>query len=178
MDEVEAIQRMKQGDIAGLDMIVQQYQERALRAAYLITQDAQAAEDVVQEVFLRIYLRIGQFDERRPLAPWLLRSVCNQALKVAQRDSRQVSMDMEAQAALEFLESPEAALESTEQVARVRQAIRSLPARQRAAIVGRYYLGLTVQEMAQQTDSPAGTVKWLLSEARHSLRSALDGLRK
>lgn len=53
------------------------------------------------------------------------------------------------------------------------EALSQLPPRQRAAIVQRYYLGMTEKEMSEMLDSPPGTVKWLLNVARARLRSLL-----
>ena len=91
MDEAEAIVRLKQGDIGGLEALVQRYQLPALRAAYLITHDRSLAEDVAQAAFLRAYERIDQFDVERPFGPWFLRSVVNDEVKVARRRGRAVA---------------------------------------------------------------------------------------
>jgi DNA-directed RNA polymerase specialized sigma24 family protein len=70
--ELEAIDRLKHGDIGGLEAIVKTYQLRATRAAYLVVGDWQTAEDVVQAAFLQVYERIDQFDASRPFAPWFV----------------------------------------------------------------------------------------------------------
>ena len=69
MNEQNAIQRLKQGDIHGLATLVHTYQDQALRIAYLITFDATLAEDIVQSAFLRVYERIAQYDPQRPFGP-------------------------------------------------------------------------------------------------------------
>lgn len=76
-DEFEAIKRLKQGDISGLEFLVSQYQVRAVRAAYLITRDSALAEDVAQDCFVRVYHSIHGFDSSRPFEPWFMRSVVN-----------------------------------------------------------------------------------------------------
>ena len=53
MDEAEAIERLRRGDIAGLELLVRRYQTTALRAAQLVTRDRALAEDVVQAAFIR-----------------------------------------------------------------------------------------------------------------------------
>ncbi len=58
MDDLQAIQRLKRGDISGLESLVLRYQGKAIRAAFLITHDEQLAQDVVQDVFLYIYHHI------------------------------------------------------------------------------------------------------------------------
>jgi len=77
LDDDEAVRRMKSGDIGGLEILVRRYQVRAIRAAFLVTQDEPLAEDVVQDAFLHLHQRIHHFDDRRPLEPYLMRSVIN-----------------------------------------------------------------------------------------------------
>lgn len=72
MEESRAIDRLRRGDVAGLEFLVRQYQIPALRAAYLITRDSALAQDVVQAAFLKAYERISQFDPNRPFGPWFL----------------------------------------------------------------------------------------------------------
>src|SRR5688500_11916256 len=93
MQEHDAITLLRQGDIAGLDALVRQYQYPAVRAATLIIRDRAAAEDIVQSAFMRIASRIQQFDSQRPFAPWFLRIVVNDAIKEAQRRERYASLD-------------------------------------------------------------------------------------
>ena len=88
MPDREAIQRLKNGDIGGLETLIARYQLKAVRAAYFIVQDEQTAEDIVQDTYLKIYERIRNFDESRPFEPYLLRSVVNTALNVARQGER------------------------------------------------------------------------------------------
>src|SRR5438046_5099592 len=90
MTEREAIDKLRRGDISGLETLVRQHYVQAVRVAYLITQDTALAEDIVQSAFLRVYERIDQFDVGRPFAPWFLRSVVNDAL-MAERWKRHYS---------------------------------------------------------------------------------------
>lgn len=71
MTEQEAIQALRRGDVAGLEVLVRRYQLKAVHAAFLVTQDKGTAEEVVQNAFLRVAERIDQFDVTRPFAPGL-----------------------------------------------------------------------------------------------------------
>src|SRR5690242_11145944 len=93
MDDFQAIQRLKDGDVGGLETLVERYQAMAIRAAFLVTSDETLAEDVVQDTFARIYQRISQFDSSRPFEPYLLRSVVNAALNAVQMSRRHLSME-------------------------------------------------------------------------------------
>ena len=184
MEEREAIARLKRGDIGGLEALVRQYQVRAVRTAYLVTRDRALAEDIVQAAFLRAYERIGQFDAGRPFGPWFLRSVVNDAVKTATRRKRQVSLEASyegeetslADLLADLGPGPADLVEAAETRQAVWAALGKLPPAQRAAIVQRYYLGLSEAEMAGELACPPGTVKWRLHAARKRLRTLLRPL--
>jgi RNA polymerase sigma-70 factor (ECF subfamily) len=178
MNDGEAIQRLKRGDISGLEHLVSRYQVKAMRAAFLITRDELQAEDVVQDTFLAIYQHIHSFDERRPFEPWFMRSVCRNAIKATQRQARFVPIEADDAAALidrlaELESSPEAQAETMELQRRLWSAMQRLSLRQRAVIVQRYYLGMNEREMSDELTISRGTVKWLLNAARQRLRNLL-----
>jgi RNA polymerase sigma factor (sigma-70 family) len=83
--EQAAVSLLRAGSISGLEVLVCLHQARALRAAYAITHNQAAAEDVVAEAFLRAFERIGGFDPKRPFGPWFLRIVVNLSIKEADR---------------------------------------------------------------------------------------------
>ena len=182
MDERQAVARLKQGQVAGLETLVQLYQLRALRAAYLIVRDRAAAEDVVQSAFLRAYDRIDQYDAGRPFGPWFLRSVVNAAIKASVRQARLVSLDANGdeddEAAWVNLladpaPGPEALAEHGEQREAVWRALGQLSPAQRGAVVRRYYLDESESEMAAGLARSPGTIKWTLHAARERLRTLL-----
>lgn len=180
MDDLQAIQRLKEGDIGGLETLVARHQDKAVRAAFLITHDESLAEDVVQDTFVRLYRRIHRFDPSRPFEPYLLRSVINAALDAAEKANRHLSLDGDREQ-VEGLLSQAASLESDVEYLQLKQdivaALASLEPRQRAAVVQRYYLGMSEKEMAAALAAPPGTVKWLLNAARARLRDLLGSER-
>jgi RNA polymerase sigma-70 factor (ECF subfamily) len=181
VDEKQAIALLKRGDAHGLEVLVHLYQLQALRTACLITGDLALAEDIVQNAFLRAADRIGQFDDQRPFRPWFLRSVVNDAIKAAKRQYRLVSLDDDSAAgAIDLIDPtplPEELVESAETSQAVWRALCQLPPDQRAAIVLRYYLGMSEDTMAEELHRPAGTVKWWLYTARQRLGKILGSSR-
>ncbi len=176
MEDREAIRRMKNGEIGGLERLVTKYQVRAVRAAFLVTHDEALAEDVVQDTFIRLYQRINRFDETRAFAPYLMRSVVNAALNAARRNGKAVSFDAEPaqlETLLEEAASVESQVEFSQLSAKILQALAKLSPRQRAVIVQRYYLEMSEQEMAMTLNVASGTIKWLLHAARNRLRDLL-----
>ncbi len=180
MDDSEAIDRIKNGEIGGLEILVGKYQVRAMRAAFLVTHDEALAEDIVQETFIRLYQRIRQFDESRPFKPYLMRSVVNAALNAMRRDGKSISLDADPallETLLEEAASIETQVEFTQLSHEILHALSKLSPRQRAVIIQRYYLEMSEQEMAQALDAAPGTIKWLLHAARNRLRDLLGSER-
>ena len=175
MHDGEAVARLKRGDIGGLEALVQRYQRPALHAAVLVCRDPALAEDLVQAAFLRAYERIDQFDPARPFGPWFLRSVVNDALMAVTR-RRQVSLEAEGAAPGE-LPAPDPDLAARLEAAETREvvwaALEQLAPGQRAAVVLRYYLDLSDNEIAARLAVPPGTVRRRLHDARQRLRRLL-----
>ncbi len=176
MDDLQAIQTLKNGDIRGLETLVERYQHKAIRVAFLVTHDQTLAEDVVQDSFLRIYRRIDRFDPSHPFELYLLRSVINAALNAVQQTGRHLSIEgdlHQVEGLLARAASVESDVEYTQLKQEIIAALACLEPRQRAAVIQRYYLEMSEKEMAAAMEVPAGTVKWLLSTARDRLRALL-----
>jgi RNA polymerase sigma-70 factor (ECF subfamily) len=146
---------------SGLEALFRAYWPRAYRAAYLITRDSAAAEDVAQEAFLAAVRSLDRFDRRRPFGPWLHRIVANRAIDWAR------ARTLRAEAELgELPAPPDPEGGDPRGLAR---ALAELPPEQRAVIVLRYLLEYTPGEIAELLDLPRGTVN-------SRLRRGLDAL--
>lgn len=184
MEDQIAISRLKQGDLNGLEPLVNRYQVRAVHAAYMVLFDRGLAEDVVQTAFVKVAERIHQFDEQRPFAPWFFRIVVNDALKLAKKQKRNISLDESldeptAQLAALLVDphpQPEQQLEEQQAHTNILQAVQSLPPERRAVAVMRYFLDLSEADMSARMGRPLSTIKWWLRDARKRLRSLLDAL--
>jgi len=182
MEDQNAISRLKQGDLKGLEALVNHYQAQAVHAAYLILYERSMAEDVVQSAFIKAAERIHQFDDQRPFAPWFFRIVVNDALKLAQKQKRNVSLEEQLDGPTTQLAQwlanpsphPEQLVEQKETRQNILKAIQSLPPGQRAVIVMRYYLDMSMIDMTTKTGRPLSTIKWWLRDARKRLRSLMN----
>lgn len=181
MEDLQAVRRLKRGDIGGLECLIARYQGKALRTAFLITHDELLAEDVVQDAFVRFYQRAAYFEERQPFEPYFLRSVVNAALNSLDREKQRQSASPQDLSELESLLERAASVEEQAEFnflkVQIAEALATLPPRQRAVIVQRYYLEMSEQEMAEALEAPRGTVKWLLNAARARLRALLGSER-
>jgi RNA polymerase sigma-70 factor (ECF subfamily) len=185
MEDQTAISRLKQGDWNGLETLVNRYQAQAVHAAYLILYDRSLAEDIVQTAFVKMAERIHQFDDERPFAPWFHRIVVNDALKLARKQKRNVSLDEQLDEPTlrlaKWLADPDPSPEQLVEQRQTRQvilkAISSLPPGQRAAIVMRYFLDMSVSDMSTDMGRPLSTIKWWLRDGRKRLRGLMEAPR-
>lgn len=181
MQEQLAIEQLKQGNIAGLEILVQQYQTKAMRAAFLILHNASQAEDVVADAFIRAYEKIGSFNAEKPFGPWFYQIVVNLARRRLKNQKRLVpfqTFQTGPDSALSDVRSgvngnPARTVEEQEEYAVLWQAVRALPVNQCLVVVQHYYLGMSIEEISALGHVPQGTVKWRLHTARKRLRDAI-----
>ena len=177
MEEQRAIARLKQGDLHGLEALVQAHQALAVHTAFLIVADRAQAEDIAQTAFLKAAKTIGQFDASRPFRPWFLRMVVNDSIKAARRQQRTPSLDALSETVLPWLTDPapgpQEIVEAGDLQRVVWDALRQLSPEQRAVIVQRHFLEMDEAEMVQELQRPPSTVKWWLHTARARLKSLL-----
>jgi RNA polymerase sigma-70 factor, ECF subfamily len=185
MEENQSIAQLKRGDIDGMEFLARKYYLRALRAAYLIIHDHALAEDVVQNCFVNLSKKISQFDESKPFQPWFMRIVINDAISACRKYNREISMDDFDENEGHFDEllkisgngrSVEDSYISNETRTAIWNFIEELNPQQRAAVVLRYYLNLSENELVEELQRPKSTIKWLLFTARQKLRLLLEPL--
>ena len=169
------VARVRDGDLEALGELYGRYKTQIYRTALAITRDERAAEDILQEAFLRVYAYADSIDGTVPLGPWLYRVTVNLAYSWTSRVKRwlhslQGTLDCWSSSARWL---PEAEAEEQEQREILQQAIDALPAGHRVVIVLYYLEGLSLKEIAQVTDVPEGTVKSRLHYAREKLRKAI-----
>lgn len=182
MEDRIAISRIKQGDLNGLESLVNRYQVQAVRAAYLVLYDRALAEDVAQSAFVKVAERVHQFDETRPFAPWFFRIVVNDALKIAKRKKRDLPLEELDEPAAQIAKwlidpnpQPEQAMERKQLRETILKAIQCLPPDQRAAIVMCYFLDMSAADMSAHMERPLSTIKWWLRDARRRLSKLING---
>jgi RNA polymerase sigma factor (sigma-70 family) len=166
------------GDPEAATAFIRRYQRRVYGLAYSILGDAVAAEDVAQEAFLRAWRHAPNYDARRAsIATWLLTITRNLAVDVlrlrrSQPVDPQILIDLDA-AAVGSWSSPGAAVEASDDAARLRRALVQLPVEQRRAIVLAGIGGRTAKEISETEGIPLGTAKTRIRAAMLKLRDLL-----
>jgi RNA polymerase sigma-70 factor (ECF subfamily) len=167
------IDRVRAGDRAAFDPLVQTYMRHAFRMAYRVVGHREDAEDLVQESFLAAYQYLDSFDTTRPFGPWLTRIVMNRGANLRRaRARRETEPETDA-----VSPAPSALDDSTRREMRdvLTQAMATLNERQRMIVILFDVDGLTSTEIGEQLELAPGTVRWHLHEARRILRDALSG---
>jgi RNA polymerase sigma-70 factor, ECF subfamily len=160
-DERARVRGAQRGSVSDLEALFRTHWPRAFRAAYLVTHDAGAAEDIAQESFLAAIRALDRFDRRRPFGPWLHRIVVNRAIDWTR--ARRLRSEVELS---ESLPAPD---RSPQTGGETLSALAALSPEHRAVVVMRYLLEFTPGEIAEALDLPRGTVN-------SRLRRGLDAL--
>jgi RNA polymerase sigma-70 factor (ECF subfamily) len=159
-DERARVRGAQRGSVSDLEALFRSHWPRAFRAAYLVTHDAGAAEDIAQESFLAAIRALDRFDRRRPFGPWLHRIVVNRAVDWTRARKLRAEVELD-----DSLPATDAAFGGGETLA----ALAKLSPEHRAVIVMRYVLEFTPGEIADALGLPRGTVN-------SRLRRGLDAL--
>jgi RNA polymerase sigma-70 factor (ECF subfamily) len=169
------IVRLQAGDLEALGLLYDRHKQLVFRTALAITGDADAAADLLQDVFLRLYRFIRRFDPQRPVEPWLYRMTTNLSYTWVRRHRWLRPLeDVVEWLAGDRKGSPPYMAEIDEENRFVQQAISTLPISQRIVVVLYYIDDLSLQEIAEILEVPEGTVKSRLHYGRQALKNRLD----
>lgn len=174
----ELVTQILNGEDPAFAILVARFHRKIYSIAYRMVGNATDAEDLSQEIFLRIYRNIASYDLNQPLGPWLARVACNHILNRLKRHTlRLVSLneekDEQEREIVDTRDNPEVAMISRSREARLQAAIMSLPENYRLAFTLKYVEDLTAEEIAEIMQIPKNTIKTWLVRAREALRSKL-----
>jgi len=175
----EVVAAARGGDERAFARIVEHYQRPVFAIAYRMTCDAAAAEDLAQEVFLRVWRKLETFRPGEPLRPWLLRlatNACINALKKRRPVAVPMVGDGEGDAREPVAPTPDAGEVASRQEAaeHLERAIAQLPDDYRLLVTLRHVEEMSYDEIAAALNRPMGTVKVQLFRARERLRRMLS----
>jgi RNA polymerase sigma-70 factor (ECF subfamily) len=171
-DEPGLVERLRGGDAAAFETLVGRYSRRAFSVAYRLMGQKEDAEDLVQDAFMAVLQRVDTFQAGRPFGPWFFRILVNRGLNARKARSLR-TVDEIPETAAHRGPSPERDAERGELRERLKQAMDTLPDRQRTIVQLFELEGFAGPEIAEILEISDGTVRWHLHEARKTLKKAL-----
>ena len=184
--DVQLMLCAKKGDQEAFSKLVDAYQHRLTNIFFHMTQNQEAAEDLSQDVFMRIYRARHGYQPNAKFSTWIFRIANNLAINAHRKKSRRkeialpagesTSMNSPASAQLADKSSliPTRQLDKQELQIVVQKAMDQLSDRQRLTVLLHKFEGMSYAEIAETMDLTVSAVKSLLSRARESLRGALE----
>jgi RNA polymerase sigma-70 factor (ECF subfamily) len=184
LSDAEIMLRVKSGDEAAFDYLVQKYRRPMLNFMYRMSHNAAAAEDLAQEVFLRVYRSRSNYEASAKFTTWLYRIATNLAVNHA-RDTRHdrpentVSLDEPDDETGRMPEvadnklTAEEVILRRERLAAIRKRVQALPERQRMAVIMHKYQQMDYRQISEVLKLSESATKSLLFRAYEVLRQQL-----
>jgi len=183
--DVQLMLDVKAGDDASFDLLLQKYRTPLVNFLYRMVRDAATAEDLAQEVFLRVYRARKQYSPSAKFTTWLFRIATNLALNSV-RDNRYKRMQVSIDAPTEEDEAPvqlparemriDEHMVERDRAQIIRQAVAALPEKQRVAVLLHKYEEMDYGEIAKILECSESALKSLLFRAYETLRVQLAPL--
>jgi RNA polymerase sigma-70 factor (ECF subfamily) len=185
LDDTALVNAYLEGETRTFDVLVERYQTRLLNFVYRIVGDRERAEDLVQEVFVRVYRHLARFDRSKKFSTWIYTIASNLAKNELRNRSRNplvlfTSMTKgweDEERPLEF-EDPSSRPDDLFRKRHVRELVESsvaqLPTHHREVFVLREIEGRSYEEIAEITHCNLGTVKSRLNRARNSFAEIIE----
>jgi RNA polymerase sigma-70 factor, ECF subfamily len=180
-DDARLIADCLQGNAAAFGVLVRRHQDRLFNTVYRLVDNAEDAQDVVQEAFLSAYQSLHSFHGDSAFFTWLYRIAVNTAISHRRKQRAMVRIDgsRDGEAAIDPLDPSETnrpgfALEQVEQEQRVARALARLSPEHRAVLVMKDMEGQKYETMADVLGVPIGTIRSRLHRARLELREILE----
>ena len=178
-DDSDLVKRLKDRDPRAMSDVYERYGRLAYSLIYRVVRNAGAAEDLVQETFLRVWNRVQSFDQTRgALGPWVLTVARNRAIDYLRSvDGKMTAGTLE----LDRLENPalfsnfDDGVLSLDRARILKTAFEKLTPTHRQVIELAYFEGLSQTEMAERMNQPLGTVKTWVRAALKALREDIAG---
>lgn len=164
----EVVQAARRGDREAFRALVEILMGATYAIARRMTRDGHEAEDLTQEIFLKLHSFVDRYDPSLPFAPWYRKLAVRVGLNYVRGAGSPGSLP-------DGLPAADSPARDADLGASVRRGLAALPPQQRAAVSLYYLEGRDVAEVADALEVPPGTVKTWLFRAREALRTHLGG---
>jgi RNA polymerase sigma-70 factor, ECF subfamily len=175
--DMELLERHRRGDPNAFASLVARYEKPIYNAAFRVLGRAQDANDVAQEVFLRIFERLDDYDPRHKFFSWIYRIAVNESIDMLRRTGREDPLEDDADFEAADSVDPQWQYEARQAAVRVQRALMGMKVDDRVVITLRHFAECGYADMAAILAIDEKTVKSRLFEARRRLAAQLADLR-
>lgn len=174
-DDAEDVRRVLEGDLSAFEAIVRRWQRPLVNLAYRFCRDPGRAEEMAQDVFMKVYRALGTFRAGSTFSTWMFAIAANTYRSHLRRLSPPM-ISLDGIAEMVAPGSGHDLLEDDDRRELVRRAVSSLPARYRDALVLFYFMEMDIDASAEALGLPTGTLKARLHRGRGMLRRKLSSI--
>jgi RNA polymerase sigma-70 factor (ECF subfamily) len=167
------VERFRRGDRDAFAELVVRYQRPIYNAAFWVLRRAEDANDVTQDVFLKVAEQIHDYDPRYKFFSWIYRIAVNESLNLLRRNRKQEALDEENDLPASERENPERKAGEAELSRRIQSAMMRMSTNDRMVIALRHFSECSYEEVGHILGLDEKTVKSRLFEARRRLRDML-----
>ncbi len=184
-EEQAIIKEAQRGNVMAFETLIKRYDRQVLQLALSMVSNAEDAQDIYQEVFVRVYKNLRRFQFKSEFSTWLYRVVVNYCINYQKKRKRQRLFSLEQMDAGKGENSykaqlpgserdPEAHVLNTELSGKIDAAIEQLSAKQQMVFVLRHYHGYKLKDIAEMMGCSLGTVKNYLFRATRRMQELLN----
>lgn len=183
-DDLEIVNRAQKGDSVAFEQLVMKYDRHVLNIAYGYRNNQDDADDIYQEVFLRVYKGIKNFQARSKFSTWLYRITVNVCIEFKRKEKvrEHESLDNEVgddENTFAYAATIDSGLSTDKEVLDsemneiINSEVEKLPQQLRMAFTLKYYQGLKIKEISNMMNCTEGTIKGYLFTSSRKLRKKL-----
>lgn len=168
-DDQDLIQNILSGQLPAFEQLVEKYQNMVFTLAFRVLQNHEDAEEVAQDVFVKVFNSLKNFQQKSNFKTWLYRIVYNESInRLRSRKKRVPLVDLNEETTLHLFD-PGSINDSSDEIKFIQKAIQNLPETERIILSLYYYEDMPVKEIAKITELTETNVKTRLFRSRQKL---------
>jgi RNA polymerase sigma-70 factor (ECF subfamily) len=183
VEDRQLIEECLRGRLEAFNELVRRYQDRLFNAVFRFLDNAEDAQDVVQESFVSAWQALGRFKGDAKFFTWIYRIAINHAIDLKRKQKVSHSLEVHLHEEMQPMDPssgsrPDEAAERGEEAERLKRALNLVSSEHRLVLILKDIDGMKYEEMAEALDVPIGTIRSRLHRAREELREILDRMER
>ncbi|MGE5627986.1 MAG: RNA polymerase sigma factor [Solirubrobacterales bacterium] len=167
------VHKIRQGDVAAFESLIKKYKDKIFNYSCYLVQDYQMAEEITQDVFLKVYHKINQYNpDISSLSTWIMTIAHNESINKIMRKKNELFLEEQC-LKIPSTQNPEQLVLEGEVIKDLVQALNALTIKEKSILLLKDYYGYKIKEIGQMMNTSEGTVKSTLHGARLKIRERI-----